>query len=90
MAQQTESTYDVIHLADSEFGNETMRRAADEHFAEHPAVQFVQVYEHGGWYLGYRRDGSTWCTANDSATGDQGPRPTEYSGRDVRRNRKAA
>lgn len=66
--------YALIHLADDEWGNETMWRVAKEFFDAHPECEFVEVSEHAGWYLGYRRDGSTWSTANDMAVLQQ-PRP---------------
>ena len=59
--------YPVIFMGDSEYGNEAMQQVADEWFDEHPDEQFVEVYEHGGWFLGFRRDGSIWSTANDMA-----------------------
>ena len=65
--KHTPTGYAIIHLADDEWNNETMRRVASEYFADHPECQFVEVYEHAGWFLGIRRDGSTWSSANDSA-----------------------
>ena len=78
------NTYDLIHLSDDEWGNETMKRIAMEHFASDPSCQFVEVYEHAGWFLGFRRDGSIWTTANDMAIGDNGPRPVAMR-RSIRR-----
>lgn len=57
----------IIYLADHEWGNQLMYQVAMEWFAEHPACQFVEVVEHAGWHLGFRRDGGVWCTANDMA-----------------------
>lgn len=57
----------MIYLADNEWGNETMWKVAQEWFAEHPDCHFVEIHEHAGWYLGFRRDGGVWCTANDMA-----------------------
>lgn len=82
--------YDTINLAPDEWGNETMRQIAEEHFAKFPDVQFVEVHEHGGWWLGYRRDGSIWSTANDAAALDSKARPTHFSGRNVRREKQQA
>jgi hypothetical protein len=59
--------YKIIYLADNEYGNELMDRIAAEFFEANPNEQFVLVYEHAGWYLGYRRDGTRWATANDTA-----------------------
>lgn len=64
----TADRYFLIHLADDEWGNEKMQEVAAEFFAAHPAAQFVEVHEHAGWYLGFRRDLTVWCTANDGAT----------------------
>ncbi len=81
----TTQTYDLIYLADHEYGNDTMRKVAEQHFADHPAVQFVWVIEHAGWRLGFRRDGSIWSTANDQAVLQPGPQPSAYSGVCIRR-----
>jgi hypothetical protein len=79
-------TYASIHLADDEWGNETMFAVAEEFFREHPEEDFVEVYEHAGWFLGYRRDGSIWNTANDMATLNVPyPQPTGPSGIVIRR-----
>jgi hypothetical protein len=67
--------YHCIHLAINEWGNEVMRKIAMEYFENNPVLQFVEIYEHAGWYLGFRRDGSIWSTANDMAVLDHGPRP---------------
>ena len=80
------TTYDQIHLADDEWDSGTMARIAAEHFDTHPACQFVLVYEHAGWFLGYRRDLTIWTTANDCAVLDGGPRPERWSGVCIRRN----
>lgn len=79
-------TYDIIHLSNSEWGNEFMEKVAREWFEDNQTVQFVEVHEHGGWWLGYRRDMSIWSTANDAAHLNQPlPRPSRYSGATVRR-----
>ena len=79
--------YDTIYLGSKEWGNQIMTDLARQHFATHPDVEFVEVHEHGGWWLGYRRDGSIWATANDAAdpAGLAGSRPERWSGREVRR-----
>lgn len=84
------TTYDTVYLASNEWGNETMRKVAMDYFATHSVVQFVLVHEHGGWRLGYRRDGSFWGSANDCAVLDKGSRPTGWSGVDVRRESQKA
>ncbi len=76
--------YDMIYLADNEWENEKMREVAQAWFSQHPEVEFVEVHEHGGWYLGYRRDLTIWSTANDMAP-CPGPKPIGYSGVCVRR-----
>ena len=60
-----------VYLADNEWGNETMRTIAAEAFAQDAALQFVEVHEHAGWYLGFRRNLSIYCTANDMARLEQ-------------------
>ena len=64
-----------IHLAGNEWGNELMRRVADQYAAQcekRPLV--VKVYEHAGWDLSYLYgapgiDEGTICgTANDAAS----------------------
>lgn len=84
------ATYDSIWLAPDEWGNDTMDQVAREYFAAHTGVHFVLVIEHAGWHLGYRRDGSKWATANDAADLKPGPRPTAFSGTEVRRTSQAA
>ncbi len=71
--------YDCICLAPSEYGSELMRLIASHWFTSHPACNFVEVHEHGGWYLGFRRDLSIWATANDCAALN-GEFPREFSG----------
>jgi hypothetical protein len=78
--------YALIHLADDEWGNQTMECIAREFFDEHPDCNFIEVYEHAGWHLCWRRDGSIWGTANDMAKLDGGPRPTGYLSHVVRRD----
>ncbi len=80
----TKTTYDMVHLADDEWDNDTMQRVAEEWFQDHPDCQFVYVHEHAGWFLGYRRDLSIWCTANDMAR-CEGTRPDTFSGVSLRR-----
>ena len=65
--KHTPTGYALIHLADNEWGNETMQAVAMEYFSIHPECNFVKVYEHAGWMLGFRRDTSIWNTANDMA-----------------------
>ena len=72
-------TYDTVCLADDEWGNELMREIASDWFTHHPACEFVEVREHAGWYLGFRRDHSVWATANDCAALN-GPFPALWSG----------
>ena len=80
------TTYDSIHLGHEEWGSATMRSLAKEHFAENPDCAFVEVHEHAGWYLGFRRDGSTWLSANDRAVlAKPFPQPTGFSGTEIRR-----
>jgi len=83
----TADTYDVIYLARNEWGNEMMRLVAERWFRDNPECEFVLVHEHAGWYLGFRRDGSVWATANDQAVlRVLMPQPRGgYSGRSERR-----
>lgn len=80
-------SYDLVFLADNEWGNSLMREVAQEWFAAHPACHFVQVYEHAGWSLTYHRaDLEVVHSANDLAVFRADvPRPTHYSGRSHRR-----
>ena len=81
------TAYDMVYLADDEWGNETMKAVAGEWFTQHPACNFVMVYEHAGWWLAYHRsDLECVGTANDLAVmrADR-PQPTHYSGNYVRR-----
>jgi hypothetical protein len=64
-----------VYLANDEWGNDTMRRIADEysrHHAERPLV--VEIHEHAGWFLAYLYgaagidDGTVCGTANDAGT----------------------
>ena len=71
----TEVFYDTIRLKEDEWGNETMAKVAKEYFMLNPDIDYVLVHEHAGWFLGYRRDGTCWATANDCAKVD-GPFPT--------------
>jgi hypothetical protein len=77
--------YDVVRLGPTEWGSDTMRRAAEQHFAAYLGCDYVLVHEHAGWYLGYRRDGSIWASANDAAVLPPGPRPSGPSGHQRRR-----
>lgn len=80
-------TYDIVKLSDDEWNNEVMLAVSMEHFQENPECQFVQVYEHGGWMLGFRRDETVWDTANDTARlTDPYPQPDSFSGVYVDRN----
>ncbi len=79
-------SYAIIHLADDEWGNEIMSAVAQEYFRANPDEDFVEVYEHAGWFLGFRRDGSCWNTANDMAILNVPyPQPTGPSGKVIRR-----
>lgn len=74
-------TYDIIRCESYQWGNELMARLAACHFEQHPESRFVLVYEHAGWHLGFRRDISIWCTANDAAVlRVSKPQPGDYSG----------
>ena len=77
--------YCLIHLADDEWGNRFMDQVAREYFAEQPECMFVEVYEHAGWFLGFRKDMSIWATANGEADLSPGIFPEKYSGVEVRR-----
>lgn len=68
--------YDIVHLADDEWGNAKMLEVADEYFRDHPDCQFVLVYEHAGWSLGFCRDLSVWSSANDMAVLNPSSHPT--------------
>jgi len=83
------TAYDMVHLANNEWGNATMRAVATEWFTQHPACNFVMVYEHAGWWLAYNRTGLEIVgTANDLAVmRPDRPQPTHYSGVCVRRQR---
>jgi hypothetical protein len=59
--------YAEIKMGDNEWGNELMYQIAREYFEQNPDADFVEVREHAGWFLGFRRDLSVWSTANDSA-----------------------
>ena len=78
-------TYDLIFLSQTEWGNEVMRDVAKEYFEQHPGVPYVEVYEHAGWFLGFRKDMSIWATANGEADLSPGIFPEKYSGVEVRR-----
>jgi endo-beta-N-acetylglucosaminidase D len=59
-----------ISLGDREWGNENMRRAAQQWFDENANIAtntIVEVYEHGGWFLSFIHDGTVVGTANDMA-----------------------
>jgi len=56
-----------IHLGPKEYGNELMNRVARQAFETYPTADKVTVYEHGGWWLSYRRDMEVVGTANDCA-----------------------
>ena len=69
----------MVYLADDEWDSETMKQIAAAWFVDHPACEFVEVHEHAGWWLGYRRDLTIWTTANDAAR-CPGTKPETYSG----------
>ncbi len=56
-----------IYLGPKEWGNELMSQVAMEAFAVDTSLDAVQVYEHGGWFLTFLRDGTIVGTANDQA-----------------------
>ncbi len=66
--------YIYIRMANNEYDtNCDMRKLAEEQFALHPEVEnlIVEVYEHGGWWLGFAKDDGQIIivsTANDMAT----------------------
>jgi hypothetical protein len=59
--------YDVICLADNEWGNQIMREVAEQFFRDNPDCNFVEVREHAGWWLGFHRSMEVIGTANDLA-----------------------
>lgn len=73
---ETKVGYDIVHLADNEWGTPKMVQVADAYFRDHPECQYLLVNEHAGWCLGFRRDLSTFASANDMAVMDDRPRPT--------------
>jgi hypothetical protein len=80
---RTPTTYDMVFLADNEWGNQIMREVASEWFSLHPGCNFVYVYEHAGWSLTFHRDNNLECvgSANDMAVFRKDrPRPTGGSG----------
>ncbi len=81
------NTYDLIYLADNEWGNTLMQEVAQEYFQQHPDVDFVMVYEHAGWWLAYHRSELEIVgTANDMAVFRQDrPKSSGYSGVCIRR-----
>ena len=80
------TAYDSIQVAENEWGSGIMREIAEEWFAAHPSCNFVEVREHGGWFLGYHRSGQIISTANDMAVLPKDrPRPTHFSGCSYRR-----
>jgi hypothetical protein len=82
--------YDMVFLADNEWGNTIMREIAGEWFRDHPDCNFVWVYEHAGWSLVYHRSGQIVGTANDAAIMNPNrPKPTHGSTIVYRRQRKS-
>jgi|ERR1039458_7568640 hypothetical protein len=76
---KSQNFYDVIRLADNEWGNTIMSEVAEEHFRAHPDCNFVQVIEHAGWHLSYHRSGEIVGTANDMAVmRPDRPRPDSF------------
>ena len=84
---RTPTTYDMIFLADNEWGNTIMREVAEEWFNLHSDCNFVYVYEHAGWSLMFhRKDLECVGSANDLAVfREDRPRPTGGSGHSIRR-----
>ena len=56
-----------VYMANHEWGNELMRQLAQETFKEFPNADVVEVVEHGGWWLMFRRDMAVVGSANDCA-----------------------
>ena len=85
------TTYDIVHLAENEWSNTIMREVAEQWFKDHPDCQFVQIYEHAGWWLAYHRaDLECIGTANTAAVmRPDRPRPTDFSGVEQRREVRA-
>lgn len=71
--------YAQVCLGDDEWGNQLMQQVAEQFFADNPSCMFVQMIEHAGWALGFRRDGSIWSTANDMAVLKPGARPKQLA-----------
>lgn len=81
---RTPKTCDLIRCTYPQRNNVVMKALAMRHFYENPDCNFVQVWEHGGWFLGFRRDGSIWATANDQAQLDgRGGATDGFSGIEV-------
>lgn len=65
-----------IFLASDEWGNELMRRVADEYAKTAKRPLIVCVHEHAGWFLSFLygapgiEDGTICGTANDGASLD--------------------
>jgi len=81
-------TYDTVRCSENQwYSSGVMERLARHHFQQHPETDFVEVYEHGGWFLGYRRPNANgemtiWSTANDQAVlSHPQPQPSAHSGR---------
>ena len=63
---RTPKTWDLIRCTSTQYNNVVMKALAMRHFYENPDCQFVWVWEHGGWDLGFRRDGSIFRSANEA------------------------
>lgn len=75
------SRYDIVRCGDYQYGNVLMEWLAFHHFRMNPDCAFVEVWEHGGWMLGWRRNGTIWNTANNTAVLPEGEIPYRFSGR---------
>lgn len=83
------NSYDIVQLADDEWGSNLMEDIAREWFEQHPNCQFVEVREHAGWFLVWHRSMVCISTANDRAILPKDlPRPTQFSG--ITHRRKSA
>lgn len=70
MEKQT-AKYKTIYMADTEWSShehyDIMPRLAREALAADDTLDFIKVYEHGGWWLSFNRAGHVVASANDMA-----------------------